>query len=179
METSVIYGCEAPRIFTPPLRDLTPETTLGFEVIDFAEEVLHVELLPWQKWLVIHALEIIDDPVDGWRLRFRTVVVEVARQNGKTTLSKVISLYFMYQLEVALILGTAQDVSNAEDVWQQVVEMAQENELLSPAIKHVWFTNGSKRLQLVGGRDYRVRASNRKAGRGKTADLVLLACGRN
>lgn len=149
METGVIYGCEAPRIFTPPLRDLTPETTLGFEVIDFAEEVLHVELLPWQKWLVIHALEIIDDPVDGWRLRFRTVVVEVARQNGKTTLSKVISLYFMYQLEVALILGTAQDVSNAEDVWQQVVEMAQENVLLSPAIKHVWFTNGSKRLQLV------------------------------
>ena len=99
METSVIYGCEAPRIFTPPLRDLTPETTLGFEVIDFSEEVLHVELLPWQKWLVIHALEIIDDPVDGWRLRFRTVVVEVARQNGKTTLSKVISLYFMYQLD--------------------------------------------------------------------------------
>ena len=174
METSVIYGCEAPRIFTPPLRDLTPETTLGFEVIDFAEEVLHVELLPWQKWLVIHALEVIDDPVDGWRLRFRTVVVEVARQNGKTTLSKVISLYFMYQLEVALILGTAQDVSNAEDVWQQVVEMAQENVLLSPAIKHVWFTNGSKRLQLVGGRDYRVRASNRNAGRGKSADLVLL-----
>ena len=92
----------------------------------------------------------------------------------ETALSKVISLYFLYQLEVALILGTAQDVSNAEDVWQQVVEMAQENEMLSPEIKHVWFTNGSKRLQLVGGRDYRVRASNRKAGRGKSADLVLL-----
>ena len=170
----MIYGCEAPRIFTPPLRELTPETTLGYEVIEFSEKVLQVELLPWQKWLVIHALEIIDDPADGWRLRFRIVVVEVARQNGKTTLSKVISLYFLYQLEVALILGTAQDVSNAEDVWQQVVEMAQENVLLSPAIKHVWFTNGSKRLQLVGGRDYRVRASNRKAGRGKSAELVLL-----
>lgn len=170
----MIYGCEEPRIYTPPLRDLTPETTLGYEVIEFANDVLRVELLPWQKWLVIHALEIIDDTADGWRLRFRIVVTEIARQNGKTTLSKVISLYFMYQLEVALILGTAQDVSNAEDVWQQVVEMAQENELLAPAIKHVWFTNGSKRLQLTGGRDYRVRASNRKAGRGKSADLVLL-----
>lgn len=41
----MIYGCEAPRIFTPPLRDLTPETTLGFEVIEFAEDVLQVELL--------------------------------------------------------------------------------------------------------------------------------------
>ena len=170
----MIYGSETPRIFTPPLRELTPDTTLGFEVIEFAENVLRVDLLPWQKWLVIHALEIIDDPDDGWRLRFRIVVTEIARQNGKTTLSKVISLYFMYQLEVALIIGTAQDISNAEDVWQQVVEMAQENELLSPSIKHVWFTNGSKRLQLVGGRDYRVRASNRKAGRGKSADLVLL-----
>ena len=170
----MIYGCETPRVYTPPLRELTPDTTLGFEVIEFAEDVLRIELLPWQKWLVIHALEIIDDPNDGWRLRFRIVVTEIARQNGKTTLSKVISLYFLYQLEVALIIGTAQDISNAEDVWQQVVEMAQENELLSPSIKHVWFTNGSKRLQLSGGRDYRVRASNRKAGRGKSADLVLL-----
>lgn len=75
-------GAEAPRIFTPPLRELTPETTLGFEVIGFASDVLGMELLPWQKWLLIHALETIDAP-DGWRLRFRTVVVLVARQNGK------------------------------------------------------------------------------------------------
>lgn len=173
-KAGVIYGKETPRIFTPPLRDLTPDTTLGFEVIEFAREILDIELLPWQKWLVIHALEVVDDPYDGWRLRFRNVQVLVARQNGKTTLSCVIALYFLYQLEVALVLGTAQDVSNAEDVWQAVVDMAQENEILAEAIKHVWYTNGSKRLQLTGNRNYRVRASNRKAGRGKSADLVLL-----
>ena len=170
----MIYGNEVPRIYTPPLRELTPDTTLGFEVIEFAENVLNINLHPWQKWLVIHALEVIDDPDDGWRLRFKNVQVLVARQNGKTTLSCVIALYFLYQLEVALVLGTAQDVSNAEDVWQHVVDMAQENEVLAESIKHVWYTNGSKRLQLVGNRDYRVRASNRKAGRGKSADLVLL-----
>ena len=172
--SDVIYGSEVPRIFTPPLRELTPDTTLGYEVIEFAENVLNINLHPWQKWLVIHALEVIDDPDDGWRLRFKNVQVLVARQNGKTTLSCVIALYFLYQLEVALVLGTAQDVSNAEDVWQHVVDMAQENEVLAESIKHVWYTNGSKRLQLVGNRDYRVRASNRKAGRGKSADLVLL-----
>lgn len=169
-----IYGCEAPRIYTPPLRELTPDTTLGYEIIEFAEEVLEIDLHPWQKWLVIHAFEVLDDPDDGWRFRFRNVQVLVARQNGKTTLSCVIALYFLYQLGVGLVLGTAQDVSNAEDVWQHVVDMAQENEELSKAIKHVWYTNGSKRLQLTGNRDYRVRASNRKAGRGKSADLVLL-----
>lgn len=170
----MIHGIETPRIFTPPLRELTPDTTLGYEVIEFAEQVLNIKLLPWQQWLVIHALEVVDDPADGWRLRFKNVQVLVARQNGKTTLSCVIALYFLYQLEVALVLGTAQDVSNAEDVWQTCVDMAQENEVLAEAIKHVWYTNGSKRLQLTGNRDYRVRASNRKAGRGKSADLVLL-----
>ena len=172
METS-IKGKETPRIFTPPLRELTPDTSVGFEIIEFAENILGVELLPWQKWLAIHAFEVVDLG-DDWRFRYRTVIVEVGRQNGKTLFGCVVALFFLYQLEVGLVLGTAQDVSNAEDTWAMCVEMAQNNELLAEAIQHVWYTNGSKRLQLQGNRDYRVRASNRKAGRGKSADLVLL-----
>ena len=167
-------GIETPRIYTPPLRELTPDTSIGFEVIEFADKVLGITLLPWQKWLMIHALEVVDDEDDGWRLRFRIIVAEAGRQNGKTTIGCVIALFFLYQLMVGLVLGTAQDVSNAEDTWQMCVDIAQSNKELSEAIKHVWYTNGSKRLQLVGNRDYRVRASNRKAGRGKSADLVLL-----
>lgn len=170
----MVKGNEQPRIFTPPLRQLTPDTSLGYEIIDFAEQILEISLIPWQKWLLIHAFEVVDLPNNDWRLRFRNVQVLVARQNGKTTLGCVIALYFLYQLEVGLVLGTAQDVSNAEDTWQACVEMAQNNDQLAEAIKHVWYTNGSKRLQLKGNRDYRVRASNRKAGRGKSADLVLM-----
>ena len=168
-----IKGSTEPRLYTPPLRELTPDTSIGFEVIEFAAEVLRIELMPWQRWLLIHALEVIDEE-DGWRLRFRNVQIIVARQNGKTTLGSVVALFFLYQLEVGLVLGTAQDVSNAEDTWQMCVEIAQTNTDLAEAIKHVWYTNGSKRLQLQGGRDYRVRASNRKAGRGKSADIVLM-----
>lgn len=170
----MIKGKAEPRLYTPPLRELTPDTTMGFEIIDFAQDILGINLIPWQQWLVKHAFEVVDDTEDGWRFRYRTVIVEVGRQNGKTTLGCVIALYFLYQLEVGLVLGTAQDVSNAEDTWQTCVEIAQSNEQLADAIQHVWYTNGSKRLQLTGNRDYRVRASNRKAGRGKSADLVLL-----
>lgn len=168
-----VLGCEQPRIFTPPLRELTPDTTLGFEVIDFAEGVLGLTLMPWQKWLFTHALETVDGP-DGWRLRFRTVIVLIGRQNGKTTMGCVLALYFLYMMEAGLVLGTAQDVSNAEDTWAMCVEMAQQTPELAEGIRHIWYTNGAKRLQLEGGRDYRVRASNRRAGRGKSADLVLL-----
>ena len=169
-----LLGCEEPRIYTPPLRELTPDTTLGFEIIDFAREVLDVDPLPWQRWFLVHAFEVIDLPDGTWRLRFRTVILLVGRQCGKTTVGTVIALYFLYQLGVALILGTAQDVANAEDVWALCVEMAQANPDLAGQIRHVWYTNGAKRLQLDGGRDYRVKAANRKAGRGKSADLVLL-----
>ena len=166
-------GITEPRVYTPPLRELTPETTAGFEAIEFAEGVLGLELLPWQKWLLIHALETIDAP-DGWEFRFQTVIVLVGRQNGKTTLGAVLSLFFLYCLRTGLVIGTAQDLEQAEDTWSMCVEMAQSNPELSEQVAHVWYTNGSKRLQLTGNRDYRVRASTRKAGRGKSADLVLL-----
>ena len=69
------HGITAPRIFTPPLRELTPETSNGFAVIEFAEKFLHVHLYPWQKWLLIHGLELLPDG----SYRFRRVVTEVAR----------------------------------------------------------------------------------------------------
>ena len=167
-------GCETPRIYTPPRRELTPDTSLGFEICEFADAVLRVELLPWQRFFLVHAFEIEGDFTGEWRFRFRTILLLVGRQNGKTTIGTVISLYFLYVLGVALILGTAQDVSTAEDTWNTVVDMAQADPDLSAEIEHVWRTNGSKRLALTGGREYRVRAANRKAGRGRSADLVLL-----
>ncbi|MBQ9003849.1 MAG: hypothetical protein IJ087_18540, partial [Eggerthellaceae bacterium] len=169
----MVKGRTEPRIFTPPLRELTPDTTIGFEVIDFAENVLGLSLIPWQRWLLIHALETIDAP-DGWRFRFRNVQVLIGRQYGKSKLGAVLSLFFMYCLNTGLVIGTAQDLEQAEDTWSMCVEMAQANPDLAEQIAHVWYTNGSKRLQLSRGRDYRVRASTRKAGRGKSADLVLL-----
>ena len=170
----MVRGCEKPRVYTPPLRRLTRNTTLGYDVVDFARDVLEVELHPWQRWLLVHALEIEGSFSKKWRFRYRTVVIEVGRQNGKTFLGALVSLFFLYALRVGLIIGTAQDLEQAEDTWRMCVEIAQSDPELNAEIAHVWYTNGSKRLQLTGGRDYRVRAATRKAGRGKSADLVLL-----
>ena len=51
-------GNPEPRIFTPPLVELTPETSLGFEAIEFCESFLGLELRPWQKFVLIHGLEL-------------------------------------------------------------------------------------------------------------------------
>lgn len=86
------HGITTPRIHTPPLRELTPETTNGYQVIEFAERFLHVHLYPWQRWLLIHGLEL--NP-DG-SYRFRRVVTLVARQNGKTTLMSVLCAWWLF-----------------------------------------------------------------------------------
>ncbi|QOI67648.1 terminase large subunit [Arthrobacter phage Orcanus] len=163
-------GHEVPRIFTPPLRKLTPKTSAGFACIDFAEDVLCMELLPWQKWFLIHALELL---VDG-SFRFRTVVLLVARQNGKSTLAQVLALFFMYIRGARLVIGTAQNLDIAEEVWAGAVEIAQECEDLAAEIKKVNQTNGKKSLDLETGERYKVQTASRRGGRGLSGDLILL-----
>jgi phage terminase large subunit-like protein len=164
------YGSEVPRIYTPPLRELTPETSKGFECIQFAEDVLGVSLLPWQKWLLIHALEVLDDG----SYRFRTVILLVARQNGKSTLMQVLSLWRMYVDAAKLIIGTAQNLDIAEEQWQGAVELAEGVPELAEEISKVNKTNGKKALELESGERYKVAAANRKGGRGLSGDLVLM-----
>jgi hypothetical protein len=163
-------GSETPRIFTPPLRKLTPKTTLGFEVIEFAEEVLGIMLLPWQKWLLVHALELLPDAT----FRFRTVVVLVARQNGKSTLAQVLALWKLYVDGARLVIGTAQNLDIAEDVWKGAVEIAQEVPELAEEIERVVQVNGKKALELTSGARYKVQTANRRGGRGLSGDLVIL-----
>lgn len=106
--------------------------------------------------------------------RFRTVIVLVARQNGKSMLSVVLALFFMYVLARDLVLGTAQDLDTAEDVWQEAVDIIED----TPELKELWkktsMVNGKKFVQLVTNEKYKVKAANRRAARGQSADLILL-----
>ena len=167
---AVRLGSEKPRIFTPPRRRLTRSTSKGFECIEFAEDILEIELLPWQKWLLIHALEL--NP-DG-SFRFRTVVLLVARQNGKSTLMLVLALWRMFCDGAPLVIGTAQNLDIAEELWTAAYEMAEDIPELAELIEAVDKTNGKKALRLTTGERYKVAAASRRGGRGLSGDLVLL-----
>jgi hypothetical protein len=165
----VILGCEAPRIFTPARRELTPVTTHGFACIAFAEDVLGIRLLPWQRWLLLHALELDET---GLYL-YRIVVVEVARQNGKTLVLLILALWHIYALDSKMVIGTAQDLTRSEKSWAEAVEWATENDELAPLIDRI-NRGHPKVLTLISGCEYRVSAATRRGGRGFTGDLVLL-----
>src|SRR5690606_26270390 len=113
IDPKTVLGCTEPRLWAPPLRELTPETSYGFQVIEFARS-LGRPLDPWQEGTVIHACELL---ADG-RPRFRTVLVLVARQNGKTELLVIVSLFWMFVQRVALVLGMSTKVEYAAESWR-------------------------------------------------------------
>lgn len=190
-----LLGSTVPRIFTPPRWSgppgpcgcgcaLRPATSRGFEVISFAVDVLGVELLPWQRWWLIHALElsITVNPYTGRRpFRFRTLLTLVARQQGKSWLLRVVALWAMYVRGVPMVLGAAQSLDIARECWLGAVELAQSTPDLAaeiPAAGGVRYTNGEQCLSvLVDGGSlsrYRITAATRGAGRGLTVDVLLL-----
>lgn len=138
--------------------------------MDFSRDPLLVEPIPWQRWLLIHALELRPDG----RFRYRTVLILVARQNGKTTIIEVKSLWKMYVLRVLLVIGTAQTLEYAEESWDKAVEIAESIPELEADIAHVDKTNGKKMLKLVGGPRWKIATASRRGGRSLTGDDVNL-----
>lgn len=184
-----LYGRETPRLWTRPLRALTPETSLGFEVIEFALVVLGVDLYPWQKWLLVHALELREDGT----YRFRRVIVLVGRQNGKTTLASVLAAWWLYVDSARnperippfkfKVVGVAQNLDIAKEPWSAVKlwcdpdpETAEEAELgieaLVQATAKVRDANGSIAITARSRAHYEIRAA--KNARGKPAAKVLM-----
>lgn len=169
-----MMGYTEPRIWTPPLRELTPETSLGFACIEYATTVLRKNLYPWQEWALIHMMEIVGDLGGEWHFRFRTVLIMVSRQCGKTVLSEVVASFFLNVLYVDSIFGTSLSLDKAEEVWEAVINDQEAIPELSAEIDRVSRTNGNKRLILTGLRQYKVGAPTRRAGRGDSNDLVML-----
>jgi hypothetical protein len=108
------------------------------------------------------------------RFRFRTILVMVARQSGKTTTIEVKNLWKMFVLRVPLIIGTAQDLTASEETWEHAVEMTEGVPELAAEIKHVDKTNGKKSLRLSNGSRWLVRAASRTGGRSFSADDINL-----
>jgi hypothetical protein len=173
----MIKGCEEPRIFTPPKRELTPQTTHGFAAIAFAESMMGLRLFPWQKWLLLHALELNEDGT----YRFRYTIVLIARQNGKSLVLLILALWHLFAVGSPEVIATAQDLGRSEAAWKEAVEWVEGDEELDALKLNV--DRGHPKLMEIGGeldeempwkREYRVASAGRRGARGFSGDLVLM-----
>ena len=156
--------CEA-RYATPRTR----RKTYGPAV---AERALSVgwALMPWQRQVLDAALEYDRGGVPA----YRTVVVTVPRQNGKTTLLWALMLWRSLAWPKQEIVATAQTGQEANEKWRDYVLFVDENEAVSPLIDNVRRSNGTELLTWVNGSRHRVRAPTGQAGHGLTIDLAII-----
>ena len=175
-----VRGRTEPRLWTPPLRELTPDTSYGFDVIDFAEDIGQ-PLDPWQRWLVVHLGELLPDG----RPRFRRVLVLVARQNGKTEVLVILTLFWLWVERVRLVLGTSTKLDYAAESWRKACRLARRSPSLRGEIEHrgaIRKANGEQELwraspdelDLDEGSRYKIAASNEEGGRSLTIDRLVL-----
>ncbi|WP_107503827.1 terminase large subunit domain-containing protein [Arthrobacter sp. ERGS1:01] len=175
-----LLGKTVPRIHTKPLRELTPDTSLGFEAIE-AAKIAGRRLHPWQEWFLIHSLELAlgSFSYDEFpKLRFKTVLLLVSRQNGKSFIMSTRLLWRMLmwdgpEVESPLILGAAHKLSAAEEILD-LTTMALRRSAARKYIAHKSNVNGNKYLELTNGSRYKCEAASDDGGRGlSVTDLAF------
>jgi hypothetical protein len=184
------FGSVTPRLWTRPLRELTPATSLGFEAVEFAdwvrnrlEEVavereepelldLFPRLLEWQRWFLIHALEILPGTLDVFR--FRIVLLLVARQNGKTAVIIALMMWRLFHDRARTVLGTAQSLEIASDAWGKVAAISEAIPELADEVARITQGKSDKSIELDTGSWYKIASANRRGGRGFSGECVVM-----
>lgn len=172
MTTTQLLGSTTPRLWTPALRDLAePGSTLGPECARFASVMLGVEFDPWQRWLADHLLELREDG----SFRYRTFLLLVARQNGKTLFVRCLILWLLYTRRGLFVLGAAQSLALARETWLGAVGMVlADPEMSARLASRPRRSNGQECLELQNGSRYMISAATEDAGRGFSVDLLFM-----
>ena len=190
-------GSTTPRLFTPPLKEncftpgatefcecgcgLNEITSWGFDAIEFLEVVCNWTLLPYQRFLYIHALEKGDDRAG---FRFQILCILISRQNGKTRWLKGLGLWRLFLSRYGradkncpgarLAVIAAQNLDYAESTLKDVVDEIRENPLLSRELINHRVTNGKHRAILTNRRHWRAATASRKGARSLSVDIAML-----
>ena len=162
-DDSVLKGVSTPRIHHK-LNDLPSK---GEDFIQFCNEI-GFPLLPWQKFLAIHAMKIKDDG----RWAHPEIVVLLSRQNGKSTFMALRILWGMFRNGEKLQLGTAHKLTTSSEIFYKILDMIETNPKLAPYFEKKFESKGLQEIRLIDGTRYIIRANN-NASRGISAPSTI------
>ena len=135
-----------------------------------AAQVLGWSFMPWQQQVSDVANEI--DPATGHRF-YRTVVLSVMRQQGKTTLTLPTWVERCASWPDVSVAWTMQTGTDAREKWlEEHVPKLLESPLASQV--SVRKQNGSEHVKFSNGSIQRLMASGKSSGHGKVVDLGMI-----
>jgi hypothetical protein len=152
---SVFESVVQPRIHSP-LNDLPSR---GFELIDFAEQIIPGGFMPWQKWLAEHSLKIKSDG----RYHHPISVATVARQNGKSTYMMARILMGLFHWDESLQVSSAHRLVTSLEQFRAIVQIIEENADLANQVKRIRWQHGAEEIQTITGNRFIIKAGGSAA----------------
>jgi hypothetical protein len=152
---SVFESVVQPRIHSP-LNDLPSR---GFELIDFADQIIPGGFMPWQKWLAEHSLKIKSDG----RYHHPISVATVARQNGKSTYMMARILMGLFHWDESLQVSSAHRLVTSLEQFRAIVQIIEENADLANQVKRIRWQHGAEEIQTITGNRFIIKAGGSAA----------------
>ncbi|MGW3619479.1 terminase [Micromonospora arida] len=129
---------------------------------------------PWEQLAAIHMGELMPD---GITPRGHTILAIVARQNGKTTLLRVLTAYWLLVETWPIIWGMSNLTKNAKKSWQAVIDLLERNPFFRGNIDKILRTPGQEYMRVkVDGyiSEYSFGAANADAARSESVDRLIV-----
>jgi len=157
-------GRTFPRISPVSVKSL--DYRYGNALINWAREILQVDLLPWQEFLLREGLVRMDD-----RFRYRTLLAIVARQNGKTLVTAIRILGGLCLFGERFVVGSANNRGTALEAMTYAYDLADQAGLKLTKMRRA---AGQEEFWVEGGR-YKLVSATTGGARGLSGvDLVVL-----
>jgi phage terminase large subunit-like protein len=169
--TESLCGSRTPTRLKQPAGEL--DYRLADDVLSWVDSI-GMTLFAWQRDVLRRGLA-----VNGTKWAAYEVDLVVPRQNGKNELLVALELAAVAVLRKRLVVHSAHEASTAAKHFSRFQELAErlpEVERLLPATKTQGFytANGKEHIKFRNGATIDFRTRTRKAGRGFSADLVVL-----
>ena len=163
-ESAQVFGHEVPRIHTP-LNDLPSR---GFELIDFADQIIEGGFMPWQKWLAVQSLKL---KPDG-RYFHPITVATVARQNGKSTYMLARIAMGLFHWDESLQVGSAHRLVTSLEQFRSLVAIIEAHDDLAKQVKRIRWQHGAEEIETLAGNRFVIKAGG-SAARGLSKPEVV------
>lgn len=160
--------------WTPPLSEDFPSAFDGYQMLLRVvwQVAFGYVLEQWQEMTLRHIFELYPE---GHRragqLRWRRVVISLARQNGKTEIAAAVGLIMLLMKTAPMIVGIATNTEQAQLIYKRTMAAIKGTPRLAAKFRALTETRGIR--SLTGG-EYQLKPAKSAALQGIPVDLALV-----
>ncbi|MGG7466038.1 terminase large subunit domain-containing protein [Plantibacter sp. YIM 135347] len=170
------WGVAAPVRCTPPLSEnYTSDADWFLPIVIPAWQAANpgATLDRWQRELIRRVLETYPPGHSrAGQLRFRQVVISLARQNGKSVIGAILGLYgLMFNMVGAYVIGIASSSEQARIIYDRTMSLIRRNKALARLFAKLTDTRG---IQALDGAKYEIKAAKSASLQGLAISLGIV-----